>query len=61
MASDEEVMAHDKYGFSIEDPEEHQKQEEYYNGRYQSALEDQRRRWSTWLEDNVVGVKESDS
>ena len=54
-------LAHDKYGFSIEDPEEHQKQEDYYNGRYQSALEDQRRRWSTWLEDNVVGVMESDS
>ncbi len=54
-------MEHDKYGFSIEDREEHQKQEDYYNGRYQSALEDQRRRWSTWLEDNVVGVKESDS
>eukprot|EP01043_Picozoa_sp_COSAG02_P029644 COSAG02_NODE_1855_length_10650_cov_4.154677_6_plen_546_part_00 len=58
---EEELMEHDKYGFSIEDREEHQKQEEYYNGRYQSALEDQRRRWSTWLEDNVVGVEESDS
>jgi hypothetical protein len=60
-ADDGQALEHDKYGFSIEDREEHEKQQEYYNGRYQSVVEAQRERWSAWLADNVVGVRESDS
>ena len=48
---------HNKYGFSIEDQEQHEKQEEYYNGRYSSEVEKQQARWAEWLSDNVVGVK----
>lgn len=55
----EPPLQHDKYGFSIEDEEQHALQEEYYNGRYQSVVETQRSRWSAWLADNVVGVKET--
>jgi len=55
----EPPLQHDKYGFSIEDDEQHALQEEYYNGRYQSVVDTQRARWSAWLADNVVGVKET--
>jgi hypothetical protein len=50
---------YDKYGFRINraDTEQLLDQERYYS-RYQSVVQTQTEKWTTFLEDNVVGVKQ---
>jgi hypothetical protein len=50
--------AHDKYGFSIDDQQQHQDQQRYYNGRYQTFVEAQRERWTKWLAANPLASRD---
>eukprot|EP01048_Picozoa_sp_COSAG05_P021106 COSAG05_NODE_3784_length_1838_cov_2.334675_1_plen_334_part_00 len=52
--------AHDKYGFRIADMQQHKAQQTYYDGRYKSAVEQQRARWTEWLADNPLAIRDTE-
>jgi hypothetical protein len=51
---------HDKYGFSIEDQQQHKDQQRYYEGRYKSAVETQRSKWTAYLAENPIAVRDTE-
>ena len=57
----EEQCEHDKYGFRIDDMQQHKAQQTYYDGRYKSAVDQQRAKWTEWLADNPLAMRDTES